>query len=166
MYAEYGELIDLFKLEDSILPDENGFTYLKSENFIKYFDANPFNTIELDTYMTHPENRKKGLAKIVNFEGLKIQIRKLLKKKQDLKEIFISATIHQDNEPSKMVTKFIGNFDTIYVKRRTGINREVYFCKIERSNLDEFIRDNEEKIKNLKNKIEKESGIIFETKEI
>ena len=57
-------------------------------------------------------------------------------------------------------------FDTIYVKRRTGINREVYFCKNERSNLDEFIRDNEEKIKNLKNKIEKESGIIFETKEI
>ena len=140
LYQEYGELIDLLNLKDSILPDEKDFTYLKSENYKKYFDANPFNTVELDTYMVHPENRKKGLAKIVTFEGLKIQLKKLLKKRPGLKEIFISATIHQDNEPSKMVTKFIGNFDTIYVKRRTGINRE--------------------------NRIEKETDFVFKTIEL
>jgi hypothetical protein len=68
-------------LNVSILPDEKGFLYLKSENFIKYFDANPFNTNELFTFMFHLENRKKGLAKIINFEGLKIQIRKLIAKR-------------------------------------------------------------------------------------
>ena len=145
LYEEYGQLIDLFDLNDSILPDEHNFTYLKRENFKTYFDANPFNTIELDTYMVHPDNRKKGLAKIVTFEGLKIQIKKLMAKRPSLKEIFISATIHQENEPSKRVTTSFGKFDTLYIKRRTGINREVYFCRIDTKNLQDFIRKNEEK---------------------
>lgn len=166
LYEEYGELIDLFNLKDSILPDEKEFTYLKRENFKNYFDANPFNTVELDTYMVHPNNRKKGLAKIVTLEGLKIQIGKLLKKRQNLKEIFISATIHQDNEPSKRVTKSLGKFDVLYVKRRTGINREVYFCKIEKRNLGEFMRNFERMINNLKNNIEKNSDFVFKTIEL
>ena len=45
LYKEYGELLDLFDLNSSILPDGNGFTYLKPDGFKKYFDANPFNTI-------------------------------------------------------------------------------------------------------------------------
>ena len=166
LYQEYGELIDLLNLKDSILPDEKGFTYLKSENYKKYFDANPFNTVELDTYMVHPDNRKKGLAKIVTFEGLKIQLKKLLKKRPGLKEIFISATIHQDNIPSKRVTQGLGDFDTLYVKRRTGINREVYFCKIEKRNLNEFMRVYENKIQNIKNRIEKETDFVFKTIEL
>ena len=166
LYQEYGELIDLLNLKDSILPDEKDFTYLKSENYKKYFDANPFNTVELDTYMVHPDNRKKGLAKIVTFEGLKIQLKKLLKKRPGLKEIFISATIHQDNIPSKRVTQGLGNFDTLYVKRRTGINREVYFCKIEKRNLNEFMRVYENKIQNIKNRIEKETDFVFKTIEL
>ena len=166
LYQEYGELIDLFNLKDSILPDEKDYTYLKSENYKKYFDANPFNTIELDTYIVHPKHRRKGIATIITFEGFKIQIKKLLKKKSDLKEIFISATIHQDNEGSKPVTKDFGNFDTLYVKRRTGINREVYFCKIERNNLDEFISNNEKRIKDKKNRSERENGFTFKIIEL
>ena len=161
LYEEYGQLIDLFDLNDSILPDEKDFTYLKRENFKTYFDANPSNTIELDTYMVHPDNRKKGLAKIVTFEGLKIQIKKLLAKRPSLKEIFISATIHQDNEPSKRVTKFFGKFDTLYIKRRTGINREVYFCRINKRDLHEFIMTYEKKINDTKDLVEKEKNIKF-----
>ena len=166
LYEEYGQLIDLFDLNDSILPDENNFEYLKRENFKTYFDANPFNTIELDTYMVHPDNRKKGLAKIVTFEGLKIQIKKLLAKRPSLKEIFISATIHQDNEPSKRVTTSFGKFDTLYIKRRTGINREVYFCRIDKKNLQEFIRKNEEKIAKLKDIVYRDSNIVIKTIEL
>lgn len=166
LYEEYGQLIDLFDLNDSILPDENNFEYLKRENFKTYFDANPFNTIELDTYMVHPDNRKKGLAKIITFEGLKIQIKKLLAKRPSLKEIFISATIHQDNEPSKRVTTSFGKFDTLYIKRRTGINREVYFCRIDKKNLQEFIRKNEEKIAKLKDIVYRDSNIVIKTIEL
>ena len=157
LYKEYGELLDLFDLNSSILPDGNGFTYLKPDGFKKYFDANPFNTIELDTCIIHPENGRIGLVKVVTFEGLKIQLDKLLKKRPELEQIYISATIHQNNEPSKRVTKFFGNFDTLYIKRRIDIkdnnkkdiNREVYFCKIEKKELYEFYRKIEQKIKKL-----------------
>ena len=166
LYEEYAQLIDLFDLKDSILPDEKNFTHLKRENFKTYFDANPFNTIELDTYMVHPIIRNKGLAKIVTFEGLKIQIKKLLAKRPSLKEIFISATIHQENEPSKRVTTSFGKFDTLYIKRRTGINREVYFCRIDKKNLQEFIRKNEEKIAKLKDIVYRDSNIVIKTIEL
>ena len=166
LYEEYGQLIDLFDLNDSILPDEHNFTYLKRENFKTYFDANPFNTIELDTYMVHPDNRKKGIAKIVTFEGLKIQIKKLMTKRPSLKEIFISATIHQENEPSKRVTTSFGKFDTLYIKRRTGINREVYFCRIDTKNLQDYIRKNEEKIEKLKDIVYRDSNVVIKTIEI
>ena len=166
LYEEYGQLIDLFDLNDSILPDEHNFTYLKRENFKTYFNANPFNTIELDTYMVHPDNRKKGLAKIVTFEGLKIQIKKLMTKRPSLKEIFISATIHQENEPSKRVTTSFGKFDTLYIKRRTGINREVYFCRIDTKNLQDYIRKNEEKIEKLKDIVYRDSNVVIKTIEI
>jgi hypothetical protein len=167
LYEEYAQLIDLFDLKDSILPDEKNFTHLKRENFKTYFDANPFNTIELDTYMVHPIIRNKGLAKIVTFEGLKIQINKLLAKRPDLEEIFICATIHQDNEASKRVIISFGKFDTLYIKRRfdinekKDINREVYFFKLNKRNLKEFIKTNEEKINEIKDKIEKEQNIKF-----
>jgi len=166
LYEEYGELIDLFDLNDSILPDENGFEYMKSENYKKYFDANPFNTIEIDTCIVHPDNRTKGLARIVTFEGLKIQIRKLLKKRPKLEKIFISATVHQENVPLKRIISSFGNFDTLYVKRRTGINREVYFCEIDRNNIEDFIKENERKIQTLKDKIKKESSITFKKIEL
>ena len=163
LYKEYGELLDLFDLNSSILPDGNGFTYLKPDGFKKYFDANPFNTIELDTYMVHPENRRRGLARVVTFEGLKIQLDKLLKKRPELEQIYISATIHQNNEPSKRVTKFFGNFDTLYIKRRTGINREVYFCKIEKKELYEFYRKIEKEIKKITDKAENDDNIVLKT---
>ena len=163
LYKEYGELLDLFDLNSSILPDGNGFTYLKPDGFKKYFDANPFNTIELDTYMVHPENRRRGLAKVVTFEGLKIQLDKLLKKRPELEQIYISATIHQNNEASKRVTKFFGNFDTLYIKRRTGINREVYFCKIEKKELYEFYRKIEKEIKKITDKAENDDNIVLKT---
>ena len=166
LYEEYDALLDLFDLNSAILPDDQNNGYMKAENFKTYFDANPFNTIELDTYIVHPDCRGRGLARIVTFEGLKNQIKKLLAKSPDLKELFISATIHQDNYASKKVTTSFGNFETLYVKRRTGINREVYLCKIERKNLEEFIEINENKINELKKKVETDYNIVLETIEL
>ena len=83
MYKEYDELVDLLNLHDSILPDEKNYKYLKPENYKKYFGANIFNTIELDTYIVHPDYRNRGFAKIIIFEGLKIQIKNCLKKGQN-----------------------------------------------------------------------------------
>ena len=166
LFKEYDELLDLFDLNDAILPDEKDFKYLKPENFKTYFDANPFNTIELDTYMVHPDHNRKGLSKIVTFEGLKIQLDKLIAKTPNLQEIFISATIHQDNSPSKRITLTFGNFDILYVKRRTGINREVYFCRILRKDLDEFIKSNEEKMNKLKDAIQNDYKIVLKKIEL
>ena len=166
LYEEYDSLLELFDLNSAILPDDQKNGYMKAENYKTYFDANPFNTIELDTYIVHPDHRRKGLAKIVTFEGLKNHIKKLLEKSPNLEEIFISATIHQDNYSSKKVTTSFGNFDTLYVKRRTGINREVYLCKIERNNLEEFIENNQIKINELKKKVETDYNIALETNEL
>ena len=166
LYKEYDELVDLLNLCDSLLPDEKDFKYLKPENYKKYFGANIFNTIELDTYIVHPDYRSKGLGKIIIFEGLKIQIKKLLEKRPNLEEIFVCSTIHQDNYPSKKVTHSLGEFDVIYIKRKYGINREVHFCKIERKNLDEFIKNNEKRINILKEKLEKEYNIILKNIEL
>ena len=87
-------------------------------------------------------------------------------KRPSLKEIFISATIHQENEPSKRVTTSFGKFDTLYIKRRTGINREVYFCRIDTKNLQDYIRKNEEKIEKLKDIVYRDSNVVIKTIEI
>ena len=166
LYNEYDELLDLFDLKDAILPDEKNFEYLKPANFKKYFDGNPLNTIEIDAYLVHPDYRRRGLARILAFEGLKIQIEKLLSKRPQLEEIFFSCTIHQDNLPSKKVIKSFANFDTLYIKKVTGINREVNFSKIDRKNLDEFIRNNEEKIKKLKDSLENNYNIVLKKIEL
>ena len=160
LYEEYDELLDLFDLNDAILPSDKN---MKSEYFKKFFDANPLNTIELDTYIVHPDYRGRGLARIVSFEGLKIQIKKLLAKRPDLKEIFICGTIHQNNYPSQRVAQSFVECDTLYVKRRTGINRDVYFYKIQQKSLDEFIKINEDKMYNLKLNIKIDYNIELET---
>ena len=155
LYKEYDDLLDLFDLKEAVLPDNNNII---PENYYKYFDANPFNTIELDTYIVHPDHRQKGLDRIVFFEGLKIQIDKLLMKRPDLKEMFISGTIHKENIPLKKVAlsfieaaRKIGvEYDTLFIKRRKDITREVYFCKISIDSLGEVFSKNEEIIRNLK----------------
>ena len=167
LYEEYDALLDLFDLNSAILSDNQNNGYMKAENFKTYFDANPFNTIELDTYIVHPDHRKKGLARIVSFEGLKIQIEKLLAKRPDLQEIFICGTIHQNNYPSKMVAQRLReplqflNYDTLFIKRRNGINREVYFCKIQKNNLEEVFNKYEEIIETLKKRLEADYAVVL-----
>ena len=150
-------------MNDAILPDDNN---LDPNNYYKYFDANPLNTIELDTYIVHPDYREKGLVRIVPFEGLKIQIKKLLEKRPDLKEIFICFSIHRNNSPLNMVAQSFVKCDILYVKRRTGINRDVYFYKIQRNSLDELMKINEDKINELKLKIKNVYNIELETIEL
>ena len=158
LYKEYDDLIDLFDLSDAILPDDQN---LDPQYYKTYFDANPLNTIELDTYIVHPQHRHRRLARIVSFEGLKIQKDKLLSKRPDLKEIFINGTVHKENVPSQTVaSSFIKPIQkndsniiecgTLYIKRRKGIQRKVYLCKIKKDNLDKVFSKNEDEVKKLK----------------
>ena len=42
----------------------------------KYYSANTKNSIELDTYMTSPDSRSSGIARIIVFEGIKKHMQK------------------------------------------------------------------------------------------
>jgi len=103
-----------------------------------YFSANTDNSIELDTYMTLPNSRRVGMARIIIFEGIKKHIERHFKNPNN-NEIFLCSTLHRDNLPSKYVSEFFGLTDSLYVKRRQGINREVHICKITREQAMDYI---------------------------
>lgn len=104
----------------------------------KYYSANTSNAVELDTYITAPQNRQAGIAKIIIFEGIKKHLNSHFKNPEN-KEIFLCSTLHRDNLPSKYVSEFFGLTDSLYVKRRQGINREVHICKVEREQAMEYL---------------------------
>lgn len=111
----------------------------------KYYNANTRNTVELDTYITDPNNREIGLARILVFEGIKKYIKEYFENKEN-KEMFLCSTLHKDNLSSKYVSEFFGLKDSLYVKRRQGRNREVHICKITREEANQYLKNIEEKL--------------------
>lgn len=110
-----------------------------------YYSANTDNSIELDTYITLPNNRAVGTARIIIFEGIKKHIERHFKN-PDNNEIFLCSTLHRDNLPSKYVSEFFGLKDSLYVKRRQGRNREVHICKIPREQVMEYLTSISDKL--------------------
>ena len=110
-----------------------------------YYTANTENTIELDTYITHPDNREAGVARILVLEGLKKSINNVLKSSKSNK-IFIVSTLHEDNLSSKYVSEFFGLKDYLFVNRRKGRDRQVHICGIERDKIPEYLEQMEKKI--------------------
>lgn len=111
----------------------------------QYYGANTDNTIELDTYITSDSAREFGYARIIVFEGLKKIIER--QKMDDSNDsIFLVSTLHRDNLSSKYVSEFFGLKDNLFVKRRTGRDREVHICRIEKSRIKEYLSEIEKKL--------------------
>lgn len=104
----------------------------------QYYSANTGNSIELDTYITSPQNRNSGIARIIVYEGIKKHMEEYFKN-PDNSEIFLCSTLHRDNLSSKYVSEFFGLTDSLYVNRRQGRDREVHMCRIPREKAMEYL---------------------------
>ena len=111
----------------------------------KYYTANTSNTIEIDTYITHPDNREKGIARILVLEGLKKSLAEVTKKSGN-KNIFLVSTLHEDNLSSKYVSEFFGLKDYIFVNRRNGRDRQVHIFGMKKDEVPNYIEQMEKKI--------------------
>lgn len=104
----------------------------------QYFTATTANSIELDTYITDPNDRRAGLARILLLEGIRKHMEEHFKNPENT-EIFLCSTLHRDNLSSKYVSEFFGLKDNLYVKRRDGRDREVHICRITREQYSEYL---------------------------
>lgn len=111
----------------------------------KYYNANTKNAVEIDTYITNPNSRQGGLARIIVYEGLKKHIEKHFENVKN-NEIYLCSTLHRDNVSSKYVSEFFCLKDSLYVQRRNGRNREVHICKITRDEYKQYLDDIEDKL--------------------
>lgn len=121
------------------------YDYSHCKNPSQYYEAHTGNTIELDTYITHPENREKGIARILVYEGIKKSIGDLLKNNAN-KKIFLVSTLHQENFSSRYVSEFFGLKDYLFVNRRNGRDRQVHICGIDREKIPVYLKNMEKKI--------------------
>lgn len=135
---EYEEILGSMKLD--IIEKTN----IEME---RYYRANTQNAIEIDTYITKPQNRQNGLARVVVFEGIKKQIEEHFNVENvDNKEIFLCSTLHRENLSSKYVSEFFGLLDSVYVNRRYGRNREVHITQILKDEYKEYLEKMENKL--------------------
>lgn len=134
--AEYEEILQKGKLkiyEEPIFDEQI------------YFSANTQNAVELDTYLTSPDSRSSGTARIIVYEGIKKHIERHFQNSQN-NEIFLCSTLHRDNLSSKYVSEFFGLTDSLYVNRRQGRDREVHICKISREQALEYLTQISDKL--------------------
>ena len=111
----------------------------------QYYSANTGNSIEIDTYLTAPNRRHSGTARILVYEGIKKHINTFFKNPEN-KEIFLCSTLHRENLSSKYVSEFFGLKDSLFVKRRQGRNREVHITRISKENIKQYLMDMEDKL--------------------
>ena len=131
---------------DSIIKNSHLKIHEKPEfQMDKYYSANPDNSIEIDTYLTNPENRHYGMARILVYEGIKNKIEEIIKQNNQ-NEIFLCSTLHRDNLSSKYVSEFFGLTDSLFVQRRQDRDREVHICKIPKGKAEEYLRNIAEKL--------------------
>lgn len=145
-FVEYEQFIQAQSEYEEIL--QNGQLKIYEEPVFdeqKYFSANTQNSIELDTYLTSPNSRNSGTARIIVYEGIKKHMERHFKNPQN-QEIFLCSTLHRDNLPSKYVSEFFGLTDSLYVNRRQGRDREVHICKISRERAMEYLTQISDKL--------------------
>ena len=149
-HAEIREYERLMELEEKeymqILKKGNLVIHEKPEfDETKYYNANTENTVEIDTYITSPNQRHTGIARILVYEGIKKHIDEQFKNPEN-SEIYFCSTLHRKNLSSKYVSEFFGLTDSLFVKRRQGRDREVHICKIEKENVNEYINNIQDKL--------------------
>ena len=134
------------KEQEHIMRNANFLVYEQSNfDVSQYFTANPNNSVEIDTYMTSPNMRNNGKARVIVYEGIKKHIEKFFENK-DNNEIFLCSTLHRNNLSSKYVSEFFELKDNLYVKRREGREREVHITRVSREEKDNYLNRMEEKI--------------------
>ena len=116
-----------------------------TEDYSKYYNANTSNSLEIDTYITNPNSRQSGLARIIVYEGIKKHINRHFKNEEN-NVMYLCSTLHRENVSSKYVSEFFGLNDSLYVQRRNSRNREVHICEICRDNYKQYLDDMEDKI--------------------
>lgn len=128
---------------------EKGSLKIHEENLdfdvSKYYTSKTQNSIELDTYLTEPQTRRAGIARIIVYEGIKKHMEEHFKNPEN-QEIFLCSTLHRDNLSSKYVSEFFGLTDSLYVNRRQGRDREVHICRIPREQAMEYLTNMSDKL--------------------
>lgn len=150
--SELEKQIDECKIKDEdIIGYENLLRALEKEMLEEpklskneYFNSNTSNTLEIDTYMTNPQIRQNGLARILAFKAIKAYMDEFFEGKN--KEAFLCSTLHRQNLSSKYVSEFFGLTDNVYVERRPGINREVHIVRVTEKEYPMYIESIEDKI--------------------
>ncbi len=136
--SEYEELMETDEYEE-ILQKGSLQIHEKPEfEEEQYYTANTDNSVEIDTYITDPNQRHAGIARILVYEGIKKHITQHFENEKN-NEIFLCSTLHRDNLSSKYVSEFFGLTDQLFVKRRMGRDREVHICKIERTEAQNYL---------------------------
>lgn len=103
-----------------------------------YYDASVDNTIEVDTYITDPEARRHGSAKILSALALSKTISEFFDN-NDSDILYLSITLHKDNYLSENVAHFFGFNDFIDLERRATIERKAYMKRIDRNSYKDYI---------------------------
>ena len=144
---ELEQNLELEKEHEKLSKKSHFIVYDKNTVFEphKYFSANPQNSIEIDTYITDPEQRRCGKARDLVYEGIKKHINDFFENPEN-KEIFLCSTLHRDNVSSKYVSEFFGLKDSLFVNRRFGRDREVHITRVKKSEAQEYLKHMAEKL--------------------
>lgn len=146
--SQYENVLNLEKISENNLILEKGKLEIHEKaqfNVEDYYKANTSNSVEIDTYITDPNQRHAGLARVLVYEGIKKHIQRYFEKTEG-NEIFLCSTLHRDNLSSKYVSEFFGLKDNLFVKRREGRDREVHICKIEKNKSNEYLNHMQDKL--------------------
>lgn len=137
----------------------------KIDNPSNYYEANVFNTIEVDTYITDPEARRSGLAKILSTLALTKTITEYFENSNN-DILYLSVTLHKDNYLSENVAHFLGFKDYIDLERRSNIERKAYLKRIDRHTYQHYLEQLHKKLKYFHNygniEVSEEEKIEFE----
>lgn len=145
---EYDKMINSEKAKEHSLILEKGNLQIHEEptfDVEDYYKSNTSNAVEIDTYITDPNQRHAGLARVLVYEGIKKHIQEYFENTTG-NEIYLCSTLHRDNLSSKYVSEFFGLKDNLFVKRRQGRDREVHICKIERSEQQKYLAHIQDKL--------------------
>lgn len=139
IFANYTDNPITSKAYDEFLKASRVTVYSqKIENPADYFEASVYNTIEVDTYITDPDARRKGSAKILSTLALNKTITEFFEK-NDSDVLYLSITLHKDNYLSENVANFLGFKDYIDLERRATIERKAYMKRIDRTNYEQYL---------------------------
>ncbi len=138
---------EIIKIYDEYLKKSKFLINFKSENFNieNYFECNVENFIELDTFVTHPDFRKKGLTKKLIFNGIKKTLNKYFNEK-NIEILFFVLTVHDDNFISKKICNFFEIYDFVNIERKKDIYRNVYIKKIKKNEYENYLEKIEKKM--------------------